>query len=551
MGNIAGWIKRPTSVPGLDPLGSQAPCINLYGQLLPGITNVTDRARYYSLYPWFVWAFDRKEPKGDLAKFEELYRRADCLFTLIAEHHARTTDQNNERHGAAMVGRLKLLPALTALEAGKKLSLSDYATRDEVPKRYFMNRLGGLGQYYAGTLFDLGLMEGGGQSWMKYTKERGAVIAQAVEKAVDSALFFKTIKENVISLEKLEKLSAFCPCKLGKSMEEHTYLVDMFFDRKGVYGEEGKSRRRSLGLLLKLVDDARDQDVNDANLSTFRGCVYGGSLGDKQTWQLHESLRVTREGWSIYQRNEMLSLSAQAMFCVGLHLLKGQQKFQTIEEFGNWFSKCDVVTRAVKSLKVKTFDEALLSAKATLPSLADWRNEKHEFQICELMLSKYYEDVDDPPLVEVVAAALRLAVALSSRDDSKVLPYGSMPFQEGFLADYPINLASFRRAISESWSGLTMQEFAAWLVREWGLNTHLHVALRKFRHASYSTFRVRPTDQGLLVENDVVPPARTNPRLWQAFQILLDIGATTRDTNTGTLSLTKLGKSLLENMHEH
>lgn len=29
-------------------LAVQAPCINIYGRMLPGITIVTDRARYYS-----------------------------------------------------------------------------------------------------------------------------------------------------------------------------------------------------------------------------------------------------------------------------------------------------------------------------------------------------------------------------------------------------------------------------------------------------------------------------------------------------------------------
>jgi hypothetical protein len=37
----------------------QAPCTTLYAQLLSGITNVTDRARYYSFHPWLLRHFDR------------------------------------------------------------------------------------------------------------------------------------------------------------------------------------------------------------------------------------------------------------------------------------------------------------------------------------------------------------------------------------------------------------------------------------------------------------------------------------------------------------
>lgn len=48
---VTAWVKPPIQIRGLDHLGVQAPCINIYGRLLPGITNVTDRARYYSFYP--------------------------------------------------------------------------------------------------------------------------------------------------------------------------------------------------------------------------------------------------------------------------------------------------------------------------------------------------------------------------------------------------------------------------------------------------------------------------------------------------------------------
>lgn len=158
-----GWVKPPTAITGLDHLAGQAPCISIYSQLLPGITNVTDRARYYSLYPWLIWSFDKRYPRADAAKFETVFRRADCLLTLIAERHARALEEDDEQHGAAMVGRNTLVGVVAGLEEGSD-KLSRFATRDEVPTRYFKNRLGGLGQYYAGVLQDLGILaprEGG------------------------------------------------------------------------------------------------------------------------------------------------------------------------------------------------------------------------------------------------------------------------------------------------------------------------------------------------------------------------------------------------------
>jgi hypothetical protein len=43
------WILRDRKViDGLDHLGIELVSVNLYQAMLPGITNVTERARYYS-----------------------------------------------------------------------------------------------------------------------------------------------------------------------------------------------------------------------------------------------------------------------------------------------------------------------------------------------------------------------------------------------------------------------------------------------------------------------------------------------------------------------
>ena len=42
---------------GLDPLGMQTTSVALYQQLVPGISNVTLRMRYYGLYAWLAWRY--------------------------------------------------------------------------------------------------------------------------------------------------------------------------------------------------------------------------------------------------------------------------------------------------------------------------------------------------------------------------------------------------------------------------------------------------------------------------------------------------------------
>jgi hypothetical protein len=49
---LTTWLKPIKSIGGRDPLGVRMPSEIIYADLVPGITNVTDRARYYSFYPY-------------------------------------------------------------------------------------------------------------------------------------------------------------------------------------------------------------------------------------------------------------------------------------------------------------------------------------------------------------------------------------------------------------------------------------------------------------------------------------------------------------------
>ena len=125
------WVKPPPQVGGLDHLAVQAPCINVYGRLLPGITNVTDRARYYSFYPWLIWSFDNYGPTKFDDEFIERFRRADCLFSLIAERHAAKEGNDYTDHASAMVGSNTLVSVAGNLADGGTITKSEKKRLDD------------------------------------------------------------------------------------------------------------------------------------------------------------------------------------------------------------------------------------------------------------------------------------------------------------------------------------------------------------------------------------------------------------------------------------
>ena len=48
------WGSKNNFITGLDPLGLQITSEATYATLLPGITNLTNRIRYYGFYCWLL-----------------------------------------------------------------------------------------------------------------------------------------------------------------------------------------------------------------------------------------------------------------------------------------------------------------------------------------------------------------------------------------------------------------------------------------------------------------------------------------------------------------
>lgn len=538
------WLKPPYASGGIDHLGTQAPCVMIYGQLLPGITNVTDRARYYSFYPWLVWSYDQRYAKDDYGHYVERFRRADCLFTLISERHAQATDHNNERHGVAMVGRTKLVPSLSSLQAGEPLRLSLYATTEETPQRYFMNRLGGLSQYYAGTLAELQLMESSGRSWSFYSSQYGAPLAQSVDASVPGERFWEVVENDSVTLAELDELSAFCACNIPGSLDECQQLTDIFFDAGNRYAEEGTQRRRSLGLIQQLAEALPDEW--DLTEEVFRGCVYSGFLPDGEAWKIPDALRPTCAHWAVYVRNDLMSVAFQTILAICLQELQPQsvvqrRVFHSVEAFAGWFASSKTVAGVVSDLGAGSFGDLVASCRAHAPALTEWTNDAHEIQLGGQLIGGWQPGVDIAPLL---SQSLCLLAMLVARDDPGQQPYSGLAITPEALRDYPINLISLRSR-SAVWQTMSIKQVVADLV-VWCLDTHLRVALRKLRQSNRSTFHLRPSERGLeVVGEQIPPPSQTTPRFRQAVQILRDLGMLARDKSHMT-RLTASGREQME-----
>lgn len=547
MSVVTAWIKPAQKIAGRDHLAARAPCENLYAQLLPGVTNVTDRARCYSFYSWLVWAIEQRCVPLTTERFVQLVRRADCLFTLIGAWHGSQSGDDEGGHGAALVGRNTLLNVLGLIQNGQPQKLSIYAATDDTPQRYFKHRLGGLGQYYLGTFYQLGILASGPPTVVRYTPQRGAPLAEAFDAGVRRDDFFDALEADVISEGMLEHLQRFCPCHLTANPAEHALLLDLFFNRGDIFYEaEGTHRRTTLGLLLDLAAyfETEEPDCQAWGVDDFRACVYSGHLPGKRSWELTPALAAARQRWAVYQRNELLSIAVQGIFWAALiELEKTGGWLPDREALRQWFIS-SFAERVFDDQGRMTFPAAVERARSSLPEIGDWENENHEMMLGWKLTKIIDHSVGHASPAEALQTAIEILLALAAREKGARAEYDLFP-NVAQLESYPINLTSMRVNARQQWRELSLGELLGWLVTHWGLDVHLRVALRKLQAEGRDTFRLKPTDEGLRLIGHI-QPAFTSPRITQALQILRDLGALGVDENTRGRHLTATGRGLLE-----
>jgi hypothetical protein len=516
----------------------------VYSALLPGITNVTDRAWHFGFYPWFVRAFAQRRPNATETEFREALRRADCLATLVSARHAIVEGdegQDDRQHGVAFPGRLKLVPAARLLAEGGSIWLSDYTERsEENPHRYFKNALGGLGQYYLGVLRDeYHALAGDPRNGIKYTNEIGLPLGAAFAEGLDEDAFLTVVDEGEVTAAILDGLAAFCPCALHERREiARRHLANMILASDAPVVATGQVRRLTFCLALDLLAGANGT-AGDDEAEVFLAACYSSALPTGNPWQLSDRLVEIRRQWGIYLRNEMLSLAWESIFKASLEAVDGVLGLPGIREAANWCVGQPVFTAALAEFGHSNFREAVAEERNLLPSLAAWQEPMHELMLRQELL----EDNNAGSVV----SAMRMFVGLVARHGTSTNCYAPFGLSAGTLADYPLNLDTMGKAAAGRWLALDSRDWLRTLIAS-ALSAHQRVAIRKLGQSGEDTLMFRIGDDGLFVERRMEEVAETQPRLTQAFQILRDLGLTVPTDGDHLPELTAFGQIALEEM---
>jgi hypothetical protein len=550
------WILRDRKViDGLDHLGIELVSVNLYQAMLPGLTNVTERARYYSFYPWTIHRYAQEgPPKRTKADWRNWFRALDFTYAVacMAYEKERGEDIASSVVGAELASRLINETPLTA-----KIDLQGPSAVQEtgsVPQSgaYFKNPEGGFGQYYKGPLRELGIVvQHELSAWpaVKLSNYAGKKVAESLDenKAFDDlkALAIEG-RARLNDLSRIGKL--IHPSAIPADSREATILRQLMFGDdedlcQGELTDRLRWRRASLLLMLHFLQEA--EGMKDSLAYEFRWACMAGCLPDGRIWHVPDSLLTSASAWGAYQRNDLLNYSLECLFYSAL--LELDRRPQRPTKLANHLA--DLAMAAV----------AASTEYPALPALPDkvatWINANR--------LPKVGADADPWGPLSTRALADRLEIAVADREmtiiptlaarvlarlatdrsDSTAHPFAAIPQAVEMASSHEVHLRRWWKRV-ESASHENTSEFLQNLLLEWVIYRHLRVAMRKLASQGVSTFKYRPEGGKLILVVERLPdPTYTAPRVRQGFRIMEDLHFVRRVDDR--VEISDIGKSTL------
>lgn len=356
------WNKRiEESDRALDPLGMNRVNDRFLNDLLPGITTVTPRARYYSFY---IWALNEVgKTAQNIAEFKNTFYALERLYMLscLGDEQLKGRDRTHTNINGSEKGRRKWT------EAGKTIPL-DF--------RYFGNRLGGYGQYYQGAIARLGLITIPEDSFFEQPTKQGMEIVKAFESVARKSGFKDLMNRKTVKKEDLkESGSGVCLCRLKtKEADDLKVLRKVFFDLGGLGNTADLFRQQTLCLIMFCSNVAANHGLMLSDQHFLDACYFGQMRenGDAFSANIPAVFNETVARWKLFRAHDYLAYSAEAILHSFLEFLSEVPSGGTVNDFLNRLSALDAlkVIRELTGARVKKIGFSNTSLREILDSMS-------------------------------------------------------------------------------------------------------------------------------------------------------------------------------------
>lgn len=487
---------------GLDPLGIQNSGVLLYQALLPGISNVTLRMRYYCYYCWVSETYARSGASDDFEAWRNWLRRAEALYALVAAHANETGVGGTEWANGRLV-------------AGKKvIDFAAAASTDRSQKLYLRQALGVFGGAYFSQMEELGLFTYNKHGIQVATRELGKRAAILFANAIGpdvAKLLKKKIADASVRVRDLERLSGIAPSEIEEGSAECEFYEMLLFADADTASENARSRSASLRLVLETARAIGEiPGPEDVRWHLF----------NPPADFLPLELEAQRLNWEVYNCQDLMQVAAASLLAWAISLLNSSDGGLSIPE-----------------IRAQVVDDLVSQAETGFArSWSEFRSEidsaKYDFRATWNQLTNSRGAPDEKAI-----AAIQLMAALHQRTLER--PDLASRVDRGFPARGMAH--SLRTELN--WLALkedqTVIEKIADYIIERVVRRHSWVAMQKLRRQRDYTFLFEARD-GRLVYLKGYQPVATTPRLMPAIKFLEDIHLLNEDGPTAR------ARSLLE-----
>ena len=489
---------------GLDPLGMQTTSVALYQLLLPGISNVTLRMRYYGFYAWLAQRYAKDLGDTSVERWCLYLRRAEALYSLIAVHAGA------ERGVAGVDWASRAFAA-----SGPEVAFHPATDRGEGAPQYLKQKFGAFGAAYGSQLLDIGVLEVvPGHRVPVPTRGIGDKLANAFESAIGASAdaFIAAAKAGTVGKSSLTSLAPMLPSRIAATGPERDLYEELLLVGDPAQKPRATSRSHSLRLVLRIASDQR----TSLRVDTLRWSLYASQCGGAPALTaLGAEEDQQRFAWAVYQANDLLHVSYETILKLALDILGGAPTGMPFEAL-----LAQTVSRLMSALgshSVESWNELI----ASLVLAKDPVSEKDPMS--EFMLQQTACRSSRPEVVtsDDSARCSVLLLAVLHKRFGDLLERIAREFPVLAQGDFLRSIVTEMRFLDEH-ATERFESLLARIVKQRVLDRHLWVAIQKFRGpAGDYTFLIE-ADDGRMRLRQKDGPVLTNPRLSSAIAFLQD-----------------------------
>lgn len=475
---------------GLDPLGMQRPIEVIYQSIVPGISTITLRYRYYSFFPFILKHYEENIRHPDPDEFRKFQRRCEALFALICTYGEPELGIT----GSDWAGRTLNEARAQSGDAIIDFSVGADPNADE-SLRYLRNKGGAFGAIYSTQMAEMGLIHfpsAGDPNPNPVCSDLALKLADAFARELGSTAgeFFDVVAAGKIAMSSLQPFEAMKPNQLRDGSDEHILLTDILLGKSDARSGTDLMRRSTLQMLL---------DVTATSRSIPRA--------EEVKWHWFENVPELKGGsasevahlWFLYQACDLMRLAYEAILAAALSQLEAAPRRR--------MSLADVVAELIGFAEVaddQTWEDFSLG-------FGDGAEVAREH--ADAMLDAMNEG-DTAEQVRL-AASLIAILYVRAADATNLIDEALSG------ADYFQSLRTEVQFLDRARSAPASRVIAD-VIRERVLKRHLWVASRKFRNQKAYTFHMEP-EEGQLRYRSHFRISPSSPRLDQALRFLRDI----------------------------